>query len=631
MGTGGTSIASLYATIGADTTGFQNGLGSAKSALSTFGTSLAGQLVSVASVTTAIAGLGKLVSSSVTDWADYADSMRISADMAGVTTEEMSKLVQAADDFRVPIDAMQRSMEMALKNGFVPTIENLANLSDELIAIKDPAERAAKASEIFGKSYADMLPFLLAGGDAIRASTDAISENLIVTEESAAEAKAYKDQVDALGDAWTGLKNVMGEAIVPVITPILVAVTDALDGTTKSSDDQRDAFAALTDAYNAGAMSAEQYAVAVGNVHNGTIDETAGLKIADDAMAKHNKTVMTASDANQELLLGLFDTTDSWVEFQRAAEASGVDLALMTEEVYNSEKALGDTSEAVGLAEKYLLSQSEAADKATAAWQEYVLAVKDITSLTTNFGSIITLAENYDDLLEDLAEQEQIMADAPIGSEKWVDAKTKVEELKQSMTDLANQMTLDLFQVAIAADELVSDAEMGAYFQMAADMGLISEEAASAAIKAWRKAKATVEAETITGTFEIDDGKVRTWMDFWDAYKPETKTATVIMQRIEAGLPPVGPAAPTEPFIHPGDDTPDERATGGSVFGGVPYIVGEWGRELFVPESSGQIISNNSLKNIGETTVINNYNLTMPTTASAGDIKMAFELMEAWA
>lgn len=77
MGTGGTSIASLYATIGADTTGFQNGLGSAKSALSTFGTSLAGQLVSVASVTTAIAGLGKLVSSSVTDWADYADSMRI--------------------------------------------------------------------------------------------------------------------------------------------------------------------------------------------------------------------------------------------------------------------------------------------------------------------------------------------------------------------------------------------------------------------------------------------------------------------------------------------------------------------------------------------------------------------------
>ena len=26
----------------------------------------------------------------------------------------------------------------------------------------------------------------------------------------------------------------------------------------------------------------------------------------------------------------------------------------------------------------------------------------------------------------------------------------------------------------------------------------------------------------------------------------------------------------------------------------------------------------------------NNYNLTMPTTANAGDVKMAFELMEAW-
>ena len=57
---------------------------------------------------------------------------------------------------------------MALKNGFIPTIDNLAALSDRLLAIDDPALRAAEASKIFGKSYADMMPFLMAGGDAIR-------------------------------------------------------------------------------------------------------------------------------------------------------------------------------------------------------------------------------------------------------------------------------------------------------------------------------------------------------------------------------------------------------------------------------------------------------------------------------
>ena len=117
-------------------------------------------------------------------------------------------------------------MEMALKNGFTPTIDNLAALSDELLAIEDPATRAAKASEIFGKSYADMMPFLLAGGDAIRAGTAAIDDNLIVTEDGAQAAKDYKDALDDLGDTWTGLKNVLGQTLVPVATNMFTSLTE---------------------------------------------------------------------------------------------------------------------------------------------------------------------------------------------------------------------------------------------------------------------------------------------------------------------------------------------------------------------------------------------------------------------
>ena len=189
---------------------------------------MAKQVIGTVSLTAAVYKAGQVVVDSVRDWADYADGMRLSAQMAGVTTEEMSRLAQAADDFRVPIETVQRSMEMALKNGFTPTIENIAQLSDQLIAIQDPAARAAAASKIFGKSYADMMPFLLAGGDAIRSATGAIDGSLVVTASAAAEAKAYKDQVDALGDAWTGLKNILGQSLVPVLTDVFAGAAKEL-------------------------------------------------------------------------------------------------------------------------------------------------------------------------------------------------------------------------------------------------------------------------------------------------------------------------------------------------------------------------------------------------------------------
>ena len=48
-----------------------------------------------------------------------------------------------------------------------------------------------------------------------------------------------------------------------------------------------------------------------------------------------------------------------------------------------------------------------------------------------------------------------------------------------------------------------------------------------------------------------------------------------------------------------------KRASGGNVSAGVPYSVGERGAELFVPNTSGKIISAGNMKSGGNTTVIN--------------------------
>jgi len=51
-----------------------------------------------------------------------------------------------------------------------------------------------------------------------------------------------------------------------------------------------------------------------------------------------------------------------------------------------------------------------------------------------------------------------------------------------------------------------------------------------------------------------------------------------------------------------------------------------------MPNTNGQIISNDKLLELlgGNGKTGNTYNLVMPTTANPMDVKMAFELMEAW-
>ena len=68
-----------------------------------------------------------------------------------------------------------------------------------------------------------------------------------------------------------------------------------------------------------------------------------------------------------------------------------------------------------------------------------------------------------------------------------------------------------------------------------------------------------------------------------------------------------------------------QRATGGPVSSGTPYIVGERGPELFTPNSSGMIIPNNRLAGAGSGITINITGNTL-LDGSAGD-KLAAQIM----
>ena len=108
----------------------------------------------------------------------------------------------------------------------------------------------------------------------------------------------------------------------------------------------------------------------------------------------------------------------------------------------------------------------------------------------------------------------------------------------------------------------------------------------------------------------------------------EKETAALERQKeVLQGMPQYNPSGTSyEPY--------DGRYAGGPVTGGTPYIVGEKGPELFVPNNSGQIIPNNQLGGSGDTTEIylnfsnRRVGPLQSTKQIARDVLKEFEIMQ---
>ena len=561
----GIQIASLFATIGADTSGLNKGLGSAKQSLTQFGGEMAKTVIGTVSLAAAVYKAGQVVVDSVTDWADYADSMRLSAQMAGVTTEEMSRLVQAADDFRVPMETVQKSMEMALKNGFVPTIDNIADLSDKLLGITDPAKRAAEASKIFGKSYADMMPFLLAGGDAIRAATTGIADNLVVTEQAAEEAKAYKDNVDALSDTWTGFKNEIGKAIIPSLTSLI----ETLSTLSFTGEGVGGAIADFVTDIQIAVLQFKLADLALSNFDNTSIsaeDRFNALALASGALGATTVPELQAAIANLEgttadLIMTMFNGSTSWQDFTNKMNAAGLSLGMLTEGMYNEVKA----SEAGSAAASTSAAKINGVDLSAARAQYQATADTLRADLAGAYDDVAAAEENWRTGIAGQIKGE-LQAEFDAGTISAEDFTTALGILDQTygtgfeMEFKIKESIPDLVKTLLEnPEDFASKASAFEDYFMPLD-------------------ESVKEARDKVAQLQLDLIKL-------------ARTYTIKIG-LQVGFGAGGGAIelPNGELVPQGN-----QASGGLVFGGTPYIVGERGPELFVPNANGQVVPNNQL------------------------------------
>jgi hypothetical protein len=435
---------------------------------------------------------------------DYANNVRMLSQVTGQSAEEMSRVIQVADDFKISTDQLKASLRAMTKEGLTPNMETLAQLSDEYLKLNPGQERAEFLLKKFGRAGVDFAEMMGKGSDALLAMNDAVDESLILNQQAVDAARQYEITIDNLTDSWTALKVEVGNAVIPVLTSTI-------------------------DWVNA---------------------ESAALQASDAAVREYMATYSYwERDMNEinrirsETYRKTFDEVSAQQELQKQLAVTSVEYE----------------------------NQNTSIVTVTASFEQQI-------------GTIMNLQNEYDSFNKKNADiQTQIQkvnADFAAGNITLEEQQAKLTELNGKLAEnqaaheqWAKQTVFSMLQVRLAADGL-SKEEFDFLIKVGEDMGLIDEETAKMA----SGLNAAMDSIDLTKPEEFKD----LWEDIIDL--PHDQQFTITTDIVTNGELPDG-------------STPlgGGRASGGDVYAGTAYTVGEMGREMFVPSQDGTIIPSNQL------------------------------------
>lgn len=249
-----------------------------------------------------VIGAGKQVYAVLSDlygsYSKYAGQVRDLSIATGTSAEETSTLLQVLDDYQITAEDVTAATKKMKDNGLVPTIDTLAKLSDQFLAIKDPAERLQFAQDNLGKSYSKYLNVLEKGGNVIRNNANEVNKNLILTDKQIKQSEEARLAIDAMSDAWEGLKVQAGAAIGSIIAGNVEAATkqdymtlatgrthDEMMRGAKSSKEYASTLYGISAEYERAASMGEYWAGIVGDsVTPAVEDNTEAIKALSDEL-----------------------------------------------------------------------------------------------------------------------------------------------------------------------------------------------------------------------------------------------------------------------------------------------------------------------------------------------------------
>lgn len=213
-----------------------------------------GKFTSLAGVAAAMAAAGGGIFALVNKVAGLGEQLKVASEKTGISVESLSTLKFGAEQTNASFDVFTRSMFMfnmrigtaATKSGEAmqafddlgvkvrdsrgqirPTYDLLLDVSDALSELDSDAERANLSQQLFGRGVQDLAPLLFGGSRAILdLQQKAAGLGLEMSTKTAVASDDFKDSLDALKGAVTGLATSVSADMIPVLTTGIQHVTD---------------------------------------------------------------------------------------------------------------------------------------------------------------------------------------------------------------------------------------------------------------------------------------------------------------------------------------------------------------------------------------------------------------------
>jgi len=166
---------------------------------------------------------------SINDFSTYAEEISKMASFTGMSTDEMSKLYQVADDLRIPVSDLQMALKTMAEKGTTPSIEGMMELSERYLAIQDPLIQAQFLTNNFGRAGQDMARMMEMGAEKIRDTTSAVQDWMVVTGKTEDQVNDYLEAQDRWQEGQQRLQYEFATNAIPVLTKFMSAVMDTGD------------------------------------------------------------------------------------------------------------------------------------------------------------------------------------------------------------------------------------------------------------------------------------------------------------------------------------------------------------------------------------------------------------------
>jgi hypothetical protein len=439
----------------------------------------------------------------------------------------------------------------------MPLDKALGAVADKMSMIENPAQRAALATELFGKSGLAMVNMLADGSAGLNAmAIEAQNLGVVIDRDVIANAAEAADKLDAMSmvvsaNLTAALVNLMPFVIEAAqdIAWLAKAVNDFLFAGTQRSVASSNALAYAATAAGEVADAYLAYGAAVSKVNSLNTD----APIFDARSGQDRADALRVAELE--------------VEVNRALVVAAVDRE-------KAEKALDAT---------YAATLQTTSDKNAELQNEISLL--------------------------GLSKEEQIKKNAAL--EKAALIETLMTEAKAANTTVSETQRQSIIALATQQEQLTIALEMGKIAQTGATKGM--SESAIAAQKA-KDALAVYqgqvedlgltlsEFESISSTIQssMEDafmGMVDGTSSAKDAFKSMAADIikelyrVLVVQRLVGQLATAGKAGSGLLGFIGGAMGITGSAAGGPLQAGQPSVVGEHGRELFVPSSAGRVLS----------------------------------------